>query len=230
MLPVAILAGGLATRLGSLAKDRPKSLVDVCGKPFVAHQLELLTRHGVTDVVFCVGHLGEQIEAAIGDGGKYGVRARYSYDGAQRMGTGGALRKALSLIDSPFFVLYGDSYLECDYSAIAASFIASGRLGLMTVLRNNGQWDRSNVLYAEGRIVQYDKAGANAAMAHIDYGLSVFDSRAFERFPSDQPFDLVAVYQDLLARGELAAFEVTTRFYEIGGEAGLEETRQHLSS
>jgi len=228
-LPVAILAGGKATRLGDLARHTPKSLMDVSGRPFAVHQLELLRRHSIDDVVFCVGHLGEQLAAAIGDGSAHRVRVRYSSDGEQALGTGGAIRNALGLLGSRFFVLYGDSYLDCDYQAIARAFVDLRRDGLMTVLGNDGQWDRSNVVYHDGRIVRYDKTHPTSDMRHIDYGLGVFNARAFEAYPPGRAFDLAEVYQALLTRNELAAYEVTTRFYEIGGPRGLEETREHLT-
>jgi NDP-sugar pyrophosphorylase family protein len=227
-LPAAILAGGLATRLGPVSAALPKALVEVAGRPFAVHQIELLRQTGLTDVVFCVGHLGQQVEAALGDGRAWGVRLRYVYDGPQLLGTGGALQQALPLLGPAFFVLYGDAYLDCDYAAVAAAFHASGRRGLMTVFRNQGQWDTSNVHYARGRIVRYDKRQPTPDMQHIDYGLGVLTPGAFEPYPPGQPLDLATVYQDLLAAGQLAAFEVTRRFYEIGSLAGLEETRRYL--
>ena len=228
-LPVAILAGGLATRLGDVARATPKSLVDVGGRPFAVRQLELLCRHGIDDVVFCLGHLGEQVQAAIGDGSTFGLRVRYSCDGDRLLGTGGALRKAAALLGPAFLVLYGDSYLECDYQAVAAAFEAAGGEGLMTVLCNDGRWDRSNVLYKDGCIVRYDKARATPDMRHIDYGLGVLKAAVLDGYPSDVPLDLARVYQDLVARGGLAAYEVFERFYEIGTPQGLEETRRHLA-
>lgn len=229
-LPIAILAGGLATRLGGIAAGTPKSLVDVGGRPFLAHQLALLRRHGIDDVVLCVGHLGEQVRAAIGDGSAYGVRVRYSSDGERRLGTGGALRKAAPMLGPAFFVLYGDSYLECDYRAIAAAFAEGARDGLMTVLRNEGRWDRSNVLYQDGRIVRYDKANATPDLRHIDYGLGVLKAAVLDAYPAECALDLATVYQDLVARDQLAAYEVSGRFYEIGAPEGLEDTRRHLAT
>ncbi len=229
-LPVAILAGGRATRLGELARDTPKSLIEVAGKPFAAHQLELLKSRGVTDVVFCLGHLGERVQGVIGDGSAFGIRVRYSCDGERLLGTGGALRKAMPLLGEAFHVLYGDSYLECDYQAVASAFKASGLDGLMTVVRNDDRWDRSNIVLRDGRIVRYDKANRTPEMRHIDYGLGVLNARALARYPVDQALDLVTVYQDLIADGGLAACEVHARFYEIGGVEGLAETRQHLSA
>ncbi|MDO8794526.1 MAG: nucleotidyltransferase family protein [Vicinamibacterales bacterium] len=227
--PVAILAGGLATRLDPITERVPKSLVDVAGRPFAAHQIELLGRHGLTDIVFLVGHLGEMIRYTLGDGARWGVRLRYVFDGSRAVGTGGAVRKALPELGDAFFVLYGDSYLDCDYREIERTFGVSGKSGLMTVCRNDDRWDRSNVLLSEGRIIRYDKQRPTADMRHIDYGLGVFKAAAFAAHPEDEPLDLATVYEDLLARNDLAAFEVPTRFYEIGSPSGLEETRAHIA-
>lgn len=227
-LPVAILAGGLATRLRPITERVPKSLVDVAGQPFAAHQVELLRRHSLTDIVFLVGHLGETVRETLGDGARWGVRLRYVFDGPRSLGTGGAVRKALPDLGDEFFVLYGDSYLECDYGAIEQAFAGSGKAGLMTVCRNNDRWDRSNVLFTDGRIACYDKQRGTSAMEHIDYGLGVFRKSVFADRAEDEVFDLATVYQDLLAADDLAGFEVPGRFYEIGSPEGLEETRAYL--
>ena len=228
-LPVAILAGGLATRLRPVTQKIPKSLVDVAGRPFAEHQVALLHQHGITDIVFLVGHLGQMVEEALGDGTRFGVRLRYVFDEPQQLGTGGAIRRALSGLDDPFFVLYGDSYLECDYAAVERTFEASGQPALMTVCRNDDRWDRSNVLYHEGRIVAYDKQARVPAMRHIDYGLGAFRKDAFAPYAEGEAFDLAAVYRRLLDEGRLAGFDVPGRFYEIGSPAGLEETREYLA-
>ena len=229
-LPVAILAGGLATRLGAAAERTPKSLVDVAGRPFAVHQIEILRAHGLTDIVFLVGHLGEMICDTLGNGERFGVRVRYCFDGPRRLGTGGAILQAMPLLGDRFFVLYGDSYLACDYSAIEAAFLASGKRGLMTVYRNENQLDGSNVLYADGRIVRYDKQQPTPEMHHIDYGLGAFRKSAFAGRAADEAFDLAQAYQALLADEDLAGFEVPERFYEIGSPAGLDETRAYLTS
>lgn len=222
-LPVAILAGGLATRLGAITQQIPKSLVDVAGKPFILHQLALLEAAGIERVVLCLGHLGEQVQALLGE--RHGRLAlAYSFDGGALLGTGGALARALPLLGDQFLVLYGDSYLTCDYAAIARAFVASGKRGLMTVYRNDGRYDASNVDYANGRIVRYAKGVPG--MTHIDYGLGGFRADAFAEFTGK--FDLVAVYQALIARDDVLGYEVDQRFYEIGSHAGLDETRRLL--
>lgn len=226
-LPVAILAGGLATRLGPITETIPKALVDVAGKPFIVHQLALLRAAGIQRVVLCVAHLAEQIEAVLGDGREYGLEVVYAHD--PLLGTGGALRGALPLLGERFLVLYGDSYLTCDYAAITRAYLASGKLGLMTVFENHGQFDASNVSFKGGELLRYDKTPGLPNMTHIDYGLGAFAASAFAGYPETGRLDLAVVYQDLLARGELFGYEVSERFYEIGSPAGLEDTRRLLS-
>jgi MurNAc alpha-1-phosphate uridylyltransferase len=230
MLPVAILAGGLATRLGPLTQRVPKALLPVAGRPFIHWQLALLAQQGLTQVVLCAGHHGEQIQAAVGNGSGFGITVRYSFDGAVLLGTGGALKHALPLLGSAFFVLYGDSYLRCSFSAVQAAYEASAAAGLMTVFCNENRWETSNVLFRDGRVVQYDKRSPRPDMRHVDYGLSILSTRALQRCPATAAFDLADVYHELALQGELAALAVDERFYEIGSLAGLEATERHLVS
>ena len=221
--PVAILAGGLATRLRPVTEKIPKALISVADQPFLAHQLRLLSDAGIRKVVLCVGHRGEMIEQTFGDGSDFGVEVSYSFDGPKLLGTGGALKKALPLLGNQFLVLYGDSYLPIDYAAPVRAFIAASKLGLMTVFRNEGRWDTSNVLFKDGVIQSYAKNDPSPEMRHIDYGLGIFSSAALSSCPDGEAFDLAEVYQALIAQNELAGHEVNQRFYEIGSPAGLAE-------
>jgi NDP-sugar pyrophosphorylase family protein len=227
MLPVAILAGGLATRLGPLTEKLPKALIPIEGEPFVVHQLRLLRKNGAERVILCVGHFGQLIEQAVGDGRAFGLRVEYAYDGPSLLGTAGAIRSAMPKLGTCFFVMYGDSYLECDYALVASEFARSGKLGLMTVFRNEGEWDSSNVEFEDGRILAYSKKEKTSRMRFIDYGLGVFRAEAFASIPLA---DLADVYAELLRTGQLAAVEVHQRFYEIGSRAGLQEMTKLLSS
>jgi NDP-sugar pyrophosphorylase family protein len=229
MLPVAILAGGLGTRLRPLTTTLPKSLVEVNGEPFLVHQLRLLRGNQIEHVVVCAGYLGEMIRESIGEGQALGLRVDYAFDGPTLRGTGGAIKNALPLLGEAFFVLYGDSYLPCDYGAVARAFVESGKQGLMTIFRNESRWDRSNVAFVNGIIKEHDKWRPTLEMHHIDYGLSAFRSPAFQGMPDNVTVDLVAVYQDLLRRGQLAGFEVKERFYEIGSPEGLKDTARFLA-
>jgi NDP-sugar pyrophosphorylase family protein len=223
-LPAVILAGGLATRLRPLTDNLPKSLVPINGEPFLAHQLRLLRAAGVQRVILCTGYLGDQLRGWLGNGSRFGIRAEYSRDWPVLRGTAGAIRKALHLAGPRFFVLYGDSYLPCNYGAVQCAFEESGKPALMTVYANDGHGDASNVEFAGGNIVCYDKRNRTASMRHIDYGLGVFEATAFD----DPAADLSVLYQHLLERGELAACEVKESFYEIGSFAGIEELSEHL--
>jgi len=228
LFPVAVLAGGLGTRLRPWTESIPKALVDVNGEPFLAHQLRLLASRGVRRVVLCIGYKGEMIRNWAGDGSRFGVRLEYSEDGPVLLGTAGAVRKALPMLGERFFVLYGDSYLPCDYRAVQQAFLAAGKPALMTVYRNEGRWDQSNVEFDAGRILAYDKRRPSERMRHIDYGLGVFESSVFAALTPGQTHDLADLYGELLARGDLAAFEVAERFWEVGSEAGWQELRSVL--
>jgi NDP-sugar pyrophosphorylase family protein len=230
MLPVAILAGGIATRLQPLTETIPKALLDINGEPFIAHQLRLLRANGIERVIICAGYLGEMIQEYVGDGARFGLQVECSFDGPRLLGTAGAVKNALPRLGETFFVLYGDAYLPCEYRMVQTAFEQSGKLALMTVFRNDDRWDRSNIEFANGRIVAYDKQVRTPHMRHIDYGLGAFGRAAFATVPADQPYDLATLYQDLLKRGELAAYEVGHRFYEIGSHEGLEETRRYLAT
>ena len=230
MLTVAILAGGLATRLRPITETVPKSLLEVNGEPFAVHQLRLLHSKGIRRVVMCVGHLGELLQRAIGNGSAWGLQVDYSFDGPVLVGTAGAVRNALPKLGDSFFVMYGDSYLPCDYAGIAKNFESAGVLGMMTVFRNEGKWDTSNVEFEDGEIVAYSKTNRTPGMRFIDYGLGVFRAEAFQDLRAGETCDLAKVYADLLQRKQLAAFEVRERFYEIGSPSGLRETAEFFAA
>jgi N-acetyl-alpha-D-muramate 1-phosphate uridylyltransferase len=225
MLPVVILAGGKSTRLYPLTERLPKSLIPIRGEPFLAHQLRLLRHAGIERVVLAIGHHGELIREFAGDGRRFGLSIDYACDGPVLLGTAGAVRNALPLLGDAFFVLYGDSYLPCSYADIARAFGQSGKQSLMTVYRNEGRWDASNVEFSEGRILNYDKKQPTPLMRHIDYGLGAFHRSAFE---SPSHGDLADIYRGLLARDQLTAYEVADRFYEIGSLAGIHELEAYL--
>jgi len=221
--PVAILAGGLAKRLRPITETIPKALVSVAGEPFLAHQLRLLHSQGLRRIIICAGYLGEMIEAEIGEGTSFGLQIDYSFDGPHLLGTGGALKKALPLLGRHFLIFYGDSYLPIDYRKATLAFAEGGKMGLMTVYRNQGRWDASNVQFEAGQILRYDKEQRIPEMHHIDYGLGLLQAEALASGPDNQPFDLADVYRRLLSENQLAGYEVEERFYEIGSPEGLTE-------
>lgn len=226
-IPVAILAGGLATRLRPITQKIPKSLVPVAGQPFLAHQLELLRKRGIRRVVLCLGFLGEMIQQEFGHEA-FGIQLDYSFDGEKLLGTGGAIKRALPQLGDEFFILYGDSYLPIEYAPVAECFHRSGKLGLMTVYHNEGKYDASNVVFRDGEIAVYDKKARLSEMRHIDYGLSLFKAPVFAAYPAHEAFDLAAVMGQLVREKQLAGYEVPERFYEMGSPAGLAELEELL--
>ena len=227
---VIILAGGTATRLGALSQQIPKAMVVVAGAPFIDHQLRLLAEKGITKAILSVAHLSDQIENFVGDGKKYGLEIKYVHDGPHRLGTGGAIKAALHMVPDDFAVLYGDTFLDIDYKPVFTAYKNSCQRGLMTVLLNDNNWDKSNVRFQNGIIEVYSKTDSLAGMRHIDYGLSILSKKCFEDFPEGQNFDLTEVFQHVIGEGQMAGYEVQKRFFEIGTPSSLLETEAYLKS
>ncbi len=223
MLDVVILAGGLATRMRPLTDKTPKSLLEVSGRPFIDWQLQYLAQQGVCHVVLCLGHLGDRIRDHVVHGSAFGLCVEFSMDGLVSLGTGGAVKKALPLLEKDFFVLYGDSYLPVSYAEIESSFHSGIDPALMTIFRNDNRLDKSNVVFSKGRVIHYDKRLYLPEMNYIDYGLSILSKDVFSSVP-EGGFDLGDLYSQLAQQGRLAGYEVHERFYEVGSPAGLAET------
>ena len=227
---MVILAGGLGTRLRPLTSEVPKALIPIGGKPFLHHQIDLLKRRGIRDIVLCVGHLGDRVKDYFGDGRWLGVRIRYSEEESQLLGTAGAIKNAEPLLRDDFFLMYGDSYLMIDYREIMRYFRRFDRLGLMVVWRNVDRFERSNVMVEGNLVTAYNKDQKSPDMVYINYGLSVLRKEALAFIPAGRPFSQEDFYQILIDQGELLAFEVEQRFYEIGSPKGLEEFGMLIAS
>jgi NDP-sugar pyrophosphorylase family protein len=202
-------------------RDTPKPLLEVAGEPFLAHQLRLLAGHGAREVVLCVGYHGEQIESQVGSD-RFGIRIRYSFDTPELDGTLGAIRRALPLLGERFLVLYGDTYLRIDYGESVRAWCESSLPAMMSVLRNDGRWDKSNARYEGGLVLAYDKHEPRPDMHWIDYGLGGLTVEAVSVADRDEP-DLAELYRQLASLGRLYGFEASERFYEIGTPSGLQE-------
>ena len=220
-MQVAILAGGRAERLGALAQEYPKSMVQIAGKPFLEYQLDFLKKGGIRDIVLCTGHLGEQIENCFGDGSDFGVSIRYSRED-RHLGTAGALKNAGDLLDDVFFTLYGDSYLFLDFAEAMSVFESRNKLGLMSVYENHNRYKASNTVI-EGELVRkYSKRNRTADMVHIEYGINIFRKEVLEMIPEGY-YTLGRLFPRLIRMGELIAYEVRERFYEVGSIRLLRE-------
>ncbi len=234
MLQCVVLAGGIGTRMRPQTEEMPKALLPVLGRPFADWQLELLAKQGIERVLYSVGYRGEMIRDHVGDGSRWGLEINYVDEGHQLRGTGGALRLALDLgeLEEAFFVLYGDSYLPVDLGAVERAWEQTPLPALMTVFRNDGQWDASNAIYDDGRVVLYDKdrpADRVEEMHWIDYGLSILTREVVAQVPGREPADLADLMRGLSREGQLAGFEVSERFYEAGTPEGLRDLERYLS-
>jgi NDP-sugar pyrophosphorylase family protein len=229
MLPVIILAGGLATRMRPITETIPKSLIEVNGLPFIHHQLCLLAQKGIGNVLMCVGHLGEQIQDYVRNGESYHLKVSYFFDGDVLLGTGGAIKNVGSELPDEFFILYGDSYLDVNYQEIEKTYRVSHKTGLMAVFKNENKWDSSNVLFQDGELIQYSKKNKLFNMNYIDYGLGILPKSVFSDFPDSTPFDLASLYEKLSLENRLFGYEVFERFYEIGSPEGLSDLQIKLS-
>jgi N-acetyl-alpha-D-muramate 1-phosphate uridylyltransferase len=227
-ISVAILAGGLATRLYPVTETYPKSLIEINGMPFIKHQLLLLESKGIKDVVLCLGKFSEKVIDFLDSEKFSGLEIKYSLDGDKPLGTGGAVKKAMSILSDPFGVLYGDSFLNIDYIDIINYFDKLDKQGLMSIIRNDNMWDKSNILFENNNILKYDKAGGDE-FKYIDYGFNILRKSALSGFVEEN-FDLKDILQKLIKNSELAGYEVFNRFYEIGSFEGIKETEKYIKT
>ncbi len=232
ILPIVVLAGGLATRLHPITENIPKSLIEINDTPFVLRQLKLFQQNGINHVHFCLGHLGEMVKDVVEKSPfSKSIKITYSFDGQKLMGTGGAIKKALSILPDVFFVTYGDSYLDIDYQSIKVFFNKSKNkdIGLMTVYMNLNKFDTSNVIFKDSTIVLYSKKQLKVEMDYIDYGLGILRKNHFGDYPADTPFDLSEIYQKLVTKKKLIGYESLNRFYEIGSIKGINELSNYIN-
>ena len=217
-----ILAGGLATRLRPITEKIPKALIEINGIPFIDYQLNYLKKQGITNIVLCTGYLAEQIVDYVGNGSRYGLKVLYSNDGEKLLGTGGAIKNAANFLDDNFFILYGDSFLPIEFNPIYIKFKNNKLPALMTILENNNQWDKSNVIFDGKQINLYDKKNHTDQMNYIDYGLSICKKDIFAKMAYNI-FDLAEIFTSLSKVNQLDFYEVNQRFYEIGSQQGIED-------
>ncbi|MFC1931498.1 nucleotidyltransferase family protein [Chloroflexota bacterium] len=225
-MQLVILSGGLATRLRPLTETIPKSLVEIAGRPFLEYQIGFLKTGGIRDIVLCVGYLGEKIEEYVGNGGRFGVDIKYSYEREKLLGMAGALKNAEDLLEDRFFVMNGDSYLFLDFDTVMSYFEEKSKPGLMVVYKNYDRYDRSNVVVEGNLVKQYNRQEKTEDMVYIDYGVSILKKSTLSLVPPDQVYSMDELYQQLIPRQELLAYEVNKRFYEIGSPEGLAEFRE----
>jgi len=230
-----ILAGGLGTRMRASAPDTAKSMILVAGKPFIAWQLEWLATQGVGDVVLSIGYKGDEIRAYVDDGQRFDLRVTYVQETDGLLGTAGALRLVADAneLDECFFVLYGDSYLDVSLVDVWMHYGRQEHAALMTVYRNDNVGEVSNAVFDGTLVTRYEKNCTQppVEMVFVDYGLLILTRALVEdRVAPGVEADLANLLETLSVEGDLAGFESTTRFYEIGSPKGLDELERELHS
>lgn len=230
-MQVVILAGGKATRLYPLTRTIPKSMIEICGRPFFEYQIKLLLKNNIKNIVMCVGTFYRQIVDFFGDGQKLGVSIQYSIEDPEKLlGTAGALKNAEKYLDDVFFVMYGDSYLPINFTKVYEKFKNNKKLGLMTIYKNNNKFDKSNVSKLGDLVTVYDKTGKENNLEYIDYGLLILKKEALQMIPSNEFVDLGVLMQKLIEKRELISYEVHDRFYEIGSVSGIKDFETYVKS
>jgi len=227
-MQMVILCGGLATRLGDLAKDIPKSMIQIKGKPFLEYQIENIKKHQIKDIVLCVGHLFEQIEKYFGNGKKFGVNIKYSYDRDKPLGPIGALKNAEDLLEEIFFIMYGDSYLNIEFKKVHTYFKKHNKLGLMVVYKNFNRYDSSNLIVKNNLVVAYGEKERTQDMIYIDYGTSILRKKSLNLIPKNTFYTTGQFFSNLISKKELLAFESKERFYHIGNPDALREFKNYI--
>jgi N-acetyl-alpha-D-muramate 1-phosphate uridylyltransferase len=227
-MQIAILAGGLGTRLYPVTKNIPKPMVRVHGRPFLYHQIELLKKNNINDILLCLGYKASQIRDYFGNGKKFGVNITYSFENRKLLGTAGALKRAQVLLEKDFLVMYGDSYLPINFQNVFRFHRKIRKAALMTVFRNKNRLDKSNLVVKGKTVVRYEK-NSTEKMEYIDYGLSVLNRKVIEVLPKNKVIQLEEVFKELAAKGQLAAYKVKKPFYEIGSKEGLKRFKKFLN-
>jgi N-acetyl-alpha-D-muramate 1-phosphate uridylyltransferase len=225
LFPTVILAGGLATRLGERTQSKPKSLVEIGGTPFIDLQLSRLAKLGVARVHICIGHLGDQIRNFVGDGAKFGIQVTYSEDGPVKLGTGGALSKALNQIKEDFFVVYGDTFPNLSFRSMQSTFQRQKPDALMAYMRNPETLDQSNVRPGEPPLIEYVRGDSDVKF--IDYGVSILKRETLINFFERQSWELPEYFEAISTSKKLFGHECFERFYEIGSDNGIKDFEKY---
>jgi NDP-sugar pyrophosphorylase family protein len=230
-MQAVILAGGLGTRMRPFTEKAPKCLLPVRGRPFIDYQIELLKAGGIREIVLCLGYLGEMVQGHLGDGASHGVNIQYSWDSPESGGTAGALKHAEPLLNTTFFLTWGDSYVRLDHATMFAAHRASAPdvVATMGVFCNQNAYDSSNVQIGGNKVVRYLKGAPDLHFTHIDAGISVFERSALGEIPSNQNLALDQFFSLWAARGRLGAYPIDQRFYEAGSRAGLSDFERFIA-
>jgi NDP-sugar pyrophosphorylase family protein len=220
-MKVVILAGGLGTRLGALARGLPKAMIMVAGRPYLEYVIESFAAREFREFIILVGHHADVIEAHFRHGDAFGIRIEYSRE-KELLGTGGAIRDASHLIGDRFILTYGDVLRRFDYDRFVDEH-PDNCLAIYPRL-NEGNTDAAN-----GVVTRFDKSAKD--LPYVDAGFSVMRRDVIDLLPPHGPCSFEQeVYSKLAVLRELEAEVVNHDFYDIGTPEELSKTRADLEA
>ena len=216
-----ILAAGRGVRMRPLTDTTPKALLAVAGKALIAWNLEKLARAGFAEVVINHAHLGNLIEAALGDGSRFGVSIRYSPE-REALETAGGIARALPLLGAePFLVVNADIYTDCDFSALACVDLHDGLAHLLLV-DNPLQHPRGDFALVAGRV----RDGGTPMLTFS--GVGVYSPRLFGGIPPGAKVALAPLLRKAMAADRVSGEHYRGRWHDIGTAERLDALNTQL--
>ncbi len=229
-MQAVILAGGLGTRFRPLTLETPKPMIPVMGKPYLEYQLQYLKSYNITDILLCVGYLGEKVKSHFGDGKSLDMKITYSFE-EKPLGTGGALKNAEKLVGDCFYLLYGDSFLPIDYFSLERHFFDVDKTVLMVLYDNREDTSVTNNVSIDnkGMVTQYEKDPDNNFLQYVDAGVLVLKKRILDSILPEKEVSLEQkVFPNYIAKQECAGYVTSERFYDIGTPERLKHFEKYL--
>ena len=224
--PIAVLAGGLGTRLGPLTINLPKALVNIYGKPFLYWKLKQLESQGFNKVVICTGYKEELILEYL-KLNKFDLDIHISNDGKDLAGTGGAIQRAMNKLGKRFYVTYGDSYLKFHPKKFEEEFEKINYGTFVTYHKNNNKM--KNLRVENEKITCIDSfPNSRTKMNAIDYGMLAFTESEFNDFSKESAFHLHSVINSSIQNEVAFGFEVHDNFIDMGTSNGLDSLKKEL--
>jgi MurNAc alpha-1-phosphate uridylyltransferase len=216
-----ILAAGRGERMRPLTDHTPKPLLQAGGKPLIVWHLERLAAAGFREIVINHAHLGEQIEATLGDGGQWGVNIQYSQEPPGALETAGGIATALPLLgDEAFLVVNGDIYCDWDFNRV--SLLADRRSHLVMVA--NPAHHSGGDFALDGERVVFAGDGETLTYA----GIAIFSPAFFADVAPGSVMKLRPLLDAAIAAGTLTGERHTGRWVDVGTPQRLAELDAEL--
>jgi D-glycero-alpha-D-manno-heptose 1-phosphate guanylyltransferase len=235
-IKAVILAGGLGTRLRSVASDIPKSMMPINGRPFLEYEIIYLRQKGIKEIVLCVSHLRDSIVDYFGDGRGFGVNIEYSVE-EERLGTAGAVKNAVDRLDIPdyFMVLNGDTFIEYDLKKMLAVFFKKDVEMVIAIAKNPGGDTSVLKIDDKGKVISYLEKPADLPADRTGSGYSgagsyIVKKDTVKRWPAGHISLEYNCIPKIVGEGKAYGVTVDSKIYDIGTPEGLKEFSGFLNA